>query len=107
MATAAETTETTQPVSTAGTQEEEDVLHASIKAGSVAQIVVAVIAVLGLMYLLKVVMVTTLSAVLVTFILEPVVHGLARLKIPRPVASMIAVVLIVALILGLAYFFYN
>ncbi|PYX85826.1 MAG: hypothetical protein DMG68_17090 [Acidobacteria bacterium] len=107
MSSADQITEMPQPVLSAATQEEEEVLHASIKAGSVAQIVVAVIAVLGLMYLLKVVMVTTLSAVLVTFILEPVVHGLARLKIPRPVASMIAVVLIVALILGLAYFFYN
>src|SRR5438445_10527769 len=43
-------------------EEEAEVLHASIKAGSVAQIVVAMIAVVGLIYLLKLVMVTTLSA---------------------------------------------
>ena len=107
MSTADRITEMPQPVVSAATAEEEEVLHASIKAGSVAQIVVAVIAVLGLIYLLKIVMVTTLSAVLVAFILDPVVYGLTRIKLPRPIASMIAVVLIVALVLALAYFFYS
>ena len=73
-----------QPVVSAATAEEEEILHASIKAGSAAQIVIAVVAVLGLIYFLKLVMVTTLSAVLVAFIVEPVVGGLVRLRIPRP-----------------------
>ena len=51
--------------------EETDVLHASIKAGSVAQIVVAVVAVVGLIYVLKIVLVTTLTAMLLAFVLEP------------------------------------
>lgn len=46
------------------TVEEAEVLQASIKAGSVAQIVVAAIAVIGLIYLLKFVLVTTLISVL-------------------------------------------
>jgi hypothetical protein len=54
-------------------EEEGEVLHASLKAGSVAQIVVAAIAVLGLIYLLKVVLVTTLTAMLLAFALEPLV----------------------------------
>jgi predicted PurR-regulated permease PerM len=107
MSSADRITEMPQPVVSAATAEEEEVLHASIKAGSAAQIVVAVIAVLGLIYLLKIVMVTTLSAVLVAFVLDPVVHGLTRIKLPRPIASVIAVVLIVALVLALAYFFYS
>jgi hypothetical protein len=37
----------------AASNEEEELLHASIKAGSVAQIVVAVVAVLGLLYVLN------------------------------------------------------
>src|SRR5205823_12859601 len=57
----------------AASNEEEELLHASIKAGSVAQIVVAVIAVLGLLYLLKLVMVTTLTSMLLAFVLEPLV----------------------------------
>jgi len=59
-------------------EEEAEVLHTSIKAGSVAQIVVAVIAVVGLIYFLKLVMVTTLTALLLAFILEPLVSGLNR-----------------------------
>ena len=51
--------------------EEAEILQASIKAGSAAQIVVAVIAVIGLVYLLKVVMVTTLFSILLAFVLEP------------------------------------
>jgi hypothetical protein len=40
--------------------EEAELLHASVKIGSVAQIVVAFIAVIGLIYLLKLVLVTIL-----------------------------------------------
>jgi len=107
MSSADRITEMPQPVVSATTAEEQEVLHASIEAGSVAQIVVALIAVLGLIYLVKVVMVSTLSAVLVAFVLDPVVHGLTHIKVPRPIASMIAIVLIVALVLALAYFFYS
>ena len=46
------------------TGEEEELLHASIKIGAVAQVVIAIIAAIGLIYLLKIVMVTALVAVL-------------------------------------------
>ena len=107
MATTDRITEMPQPVVSATTAEEEEILHASIKAGSVAQIVVAAVAVLGLIYLLKLVMITTLSAILVAFVLDPLVTALLRLRISRPLGAMIAVILIVALALGLAYFFYS
>jgi predicted PurR-regulated permease PerM len=68
-------------------------LHASIKAGSLAQIVVAVIAVLGLIYLLKVVLVTTLTAMLLAFALEPLVKQLCRIRIPRALGALLAVLL--------------
>src|SRR6478672_6377397 len=58
--------------------EEAEVLQASIKAGSVAQIVVAAASIIGLIYLLKLVLVTTLVSVLLAFVLEPLVRGLAR-----------------------------
>src|SRR5438270_3755703 len=54
----------TQTEVAAAVIEEAEILHASVKAGSVAQVVVAAIAVLGLIYLLKLVLVTTLSAML-------------------------------------------
>src|SRR5205807_1210994 len=77
--------------SSAAQAEEEEILHASIRAGSLAQIVVAVVAVLALAYLLKVVMVTTLTAVLLAFILDPLVSALERIKIPRSAGALIGV----------------
>jgi len=87
--------------------EEEEILHASMKAGSVAQIVVAAIAVVGLIYLLKVVLVTVLTAMLLAFALEPIVHQLGRIRIPRPVGALFAVVLLIAVAAGLSHFFYS
>jgi predicted PurR-regulated permease PerM len=87
--------------------EETEVLHTSIKAGSVAQIVVAAIAVLGLIYLLKLVLITTLTSLLLAFVLEPLVSALRRIGHPRWVGALFSVVLMVALAAGLTYFFYN
>jgi predicted PurR-regulated permease PerM len=87
--------------------EDAEILQASIKAGSVAQIVVAVIAVIGLVYLLKFVMVTTLFSILMAFILEPLVSRLARLGIPRALGALLAVALMVGMAGGLTYFFYS
>jgi predicted PurR-regulated permease PerM len=87
--------------------EEAEVLHASIRAGSIAQIVVAAIAVIGLLYLLKLVMVTTLVAILLAFVFEPLVGWFARIRVPRPAGALIAVALMVCLAGNLTYFFYN
>ena len=87
--------------------EEDEVLQASIRAGSVAQIVVAVIAAVGLVYLLKFVMVTVLSSILLAFVLEPFVSRLGRIGIPRAVGALLAVTLVVGLAGGLTYFFYS
>jgi len=87
--------------------EEAEILHASIKAGTVAQIVVAGIAVIGLLYLLKLVMVTTFVAILLAFVLEPLVGRLPRIGIPRAAGALLAVALMIALAGALTYFFYN
>ena len=97
----------TEAVTTAASNEEEEILHASIKAGSVAQVVVAVVAVLGLLYVLKLVMVTTLTSVLLAFVLEPLVSQLRRFKIPRAAGALLAVLLMVGTAASLTYFFYN
>ena len=94
------------PASSAKTEEEE-VLHASMKAGSVAQIVVAAIATVGLIYLLKVVLVTVFTAMLLAFALEPLVHQLQRIRIPRPVGALLAVLLLIAVAAGATHFFYS
>ncbi len=87
--------------------EEAEVLQASIKAGSVAQIVVAAIAFIGLIYLLKLVLITTLASILLAFVFEPLVGALARIRVPRAAGALIAVVLMVGMTGGLTYFFYS
>jgi predicted PurR-regulated permease PerM len=94
-------------VAAGANSEQEEVLQASIRAGTVAQIVMASIAVLGLIYLLKLVMITTLSSILLAFILEPLVEALWRIRIPRPLGALIAVLLMIAFALTLGYFFYS
>ena len=100
-------TENQDLLTTATVIEEAEVLHASIRAGSIAQIVVAAIAVIGLLYLLKLVMVTTLVAILLAFVVEPLVGWFARIRIPRSVGALIAVALLVGVAGNLTYFFYN
>jgi len=88
-------------------EEAEVVLHASLKAGSIAQIVVAIIAVIGLLYLLKFVMLTILAALLLAFILEPLVASLNRIGIPRGVGSLLTVALVAILIAASVYFLFG
>jgi predicted PurR-regulated permease PerM len=93
--------------STASVIEEAEILHASIRSGSIAQIVVASIAVIGLLYLLKLVMVTTLVAILLAFVFEPLVGWFARIRVPRAVGALLAVAVMLGLAGNLTYFFYN
>ena len=87
--------------------EDVETLQGSIKAGTVAQIVVAVIATIALIYLLKLVLVTTLASILLAYILEPAVAGLMRLRIPRAVGALITVSAALFLAVGISYFSYN
>jgi predicted PurR-regulated permease PerM len=87
--------------------EDVELLQSSIRLGSLAQIVVAVIAFLGLIYILKLVMVTTLASLLLAFVLEPLVIQLRRLRVPRSMAALVAVTLLIAVSVGLTDFFYS
>jgi predicted PurR-regulated permease PerM len=87
--------------------DEAEVLHASLKAGSIAQIVVAAIAVIGLLYLLKFVMVTIIAALLLAFILEPLVVQLDRVGLRRGVGALLTVALVATLAAASCYFLYN
>jgi predicted PurR-regulated permease PerM len=87
--------------------EEVEILHASIKAATVAQIVLALIAIIGLLYLLKLVWITILVSILLAYVLEPAVALLVRWRLPRWAGATIVVTLAVFLGLGLIYFSYN
>ncbi|HTZ57580.1 MAG TPA: AI-2E family transporter [Acidobacteriaceae bacterium] len=84
--------------------EEAEILHASLKAGSIAQIVVAMIAIVGLIYLLRFVMVTVLVSLLVACILDPPVSWLRRIGLPRAAGALVTLVLAAAMAGGVGYF---
>jgi len=69
-------TEVLSQVSLDQNGDQAEVLQTSIKVGTVAQVVVATIAGIGLIYLLKLVLVTTLSSMLLAYVLEPLVGWL-------------------------------
>jgi predicted PurR-regulated permease PerM len=95
------------PIAASSGVEEAEVLRGSLKAGSVAQIVVAIIATVGLLYLLKFVMVTIFIALFLAFILEPLVDLLSRVYVPRAAGALVAVVLVTGFAGGLTYFLYG
>jgi len=102
-----QTGEVRPDVNPADAEEQEQILHSSMRIGTVSQIVVAVIAVIGLLYLLKVVLVTVLVALLIAYVLEPPVSWLDLLRVPRWMGALIVVTLTVVLSLGVLYFSYN
>ena len=72
-----------------------------------AQIVVAAVALLGLIYLLKLVLVTTLTSLLLAFVLEPLVNQLNRIGLPRWAGALLGVAVMVVLATVLTFFFYT
>ena len=96
-----------QPTDRPTTEEEVELLRGSVQATVVAQFVIAIVAAVGLIYLLKLVLVTILVSALLAFALDPMVVALARIPSPRALGSAIAVLLLIALSLALTFFFYS
>lgn len=69
--------------------------------------VLATGAVLTLMYFAKPVLITVLSSVLLAYILAPLVDALERFRCPKPVASLVAVLLLCGICYGITYVSYN
>src|SRR5215469_14130581 len=65
--------------------QDPEVLHGTIKIAAVAQVVIATAAAIGLIYLLRVVLVTVLFSILLAFTLDPIVVLLAKIRVPRAV----------------------
>jgi len=86
--------------------EDAEVIHASLKAVSMGQIVVALIAIVGLLYFLRYVLVISFSAMLAAFVLEPLVAKLARIHVPRAAGALIAVLTAFAVAGALGYFLF-
>lgn len=88
-------------------EDDQEILHASIKAGSVAQVVIAIVAVLGLIYIAKLFLIVVVTSILLAFMLEPLVHGMQQIRLPRPASALVAVLLLSAAAGALTYFFYS
>ncbi len=87
--------------------EDEEALRTTIQAGTAAQIVIAVAILLALCYVAKLPLIVICVSILIAFILAPLVFLLEKIKLPRPAAAIIALVLFCAVLYGLTYFFYQ
>ncbi len=72
-----------------------------------AQIIIAVGVVLTLCYVAELVLVVVLVSTLIAFILAPVVDFFGQLSLPRSLSSLLAVLLLLALLYGMGYVSYN
>lgn len=79
--------------------------HARIQSGSVA--VIAIGCVLTMMYLAKAVLILTLVSVLIAFMLAPIVELCQRMHLPRSFGSLIAVLVMCAVLYGIFYVSYS
>src|SRR6185312_7389527 len=96
------------PAETAAELEEEhELLHANIRAASMAQVAVAVIAGIAVFYFARLPLITVSVALLIAFILEPIVNGLRKWRVPRALGALIAVLCLVAVFAAAIYVFYN
>jgi predicted PurR-regulated permease PerM len=69
-------------------------------------VILAVAAVLSLLYVAKLILIVVLTAILLSFVLAPVVDALVDLRIPRPMGTLLAVLALVGTLAGLSYFSY-
>src|SRR5947199_6102558 len=76
------------------------------KPPNAAQMVIALAAVLGILYLGKLVLVTLLVSVLLGFILEPLVGFLEHRRMPRAYGALIAMLVLTGVLYAASYFFY-
>ena len=82
-------------------------VHEELRRATITQITLALLAILAICYFAKLVLVTIFTSILIAFILEPVVRAQEKIRIPRPISSLIAVLLALGILYGLSYFFYQ
>jgi predicted PurR-regulated permease PerM len=93
----------TQAVTAVGKQRR----RATDNAASAAATVIATAVVLTICYLAKSVLITVLVAILFAFLLEPIVNLFLRIRVPRPLGALIAMLLVGGMLYGMTYAFYG
>jgi predicted PurR-regulated permease PerM len=96
----------TTPVVPATGAQADDSRLPTVPASTMAERIIALIALLGALYFGKVVIITLISAVLLAFLLEPLAGGLERYRVPRPLGAGIALAVLVGTLYVGSYFFY-
>ena len=74
---------------------------------SAATTIVAIAVVLTICYFAKPVLITLLVSILFAFLMEPIVNLFLRVRVPRPLGAMLALLLVGALLYGMTYAFYG
>jgi predicted PurR-regulated permease PerM len=82
-------------------------VHEELRKATITQITLTILAVLAICYFAKVVLVTIFASILIAFILEPIVRLLQKIRIPRAIGSLVAVLLMLGILYGLSFFFYQ
>lgn len=82
-------------------------LGGKMEAGQTALVVLATIAVVGAVYYARLPMIVVMISILLAFVLAPVVDLLQHLKLPRALASLIAVLLFLAVCVEIGSVSYN
>ena len=82
-------------------------VHEELRKATITQITLTILAVLAICYFAKLVLVPIFTSILIAFILEPIVRLQQRIRIPRAIGSFVAVLLMLGILYGLSYFFYQ
>jgi predicted PurR-regulated permease PerM len=88
-------------------KKEERKLNASLRAGAVAQVVVAGAVILAICYVAKLVLITLLISILLAFMLEPLVNLLEKVRLPRPAGAFLAILVMLVGVYAGSYFLYG
>jgi predicted PurR-regulated permease PerM len=78
-----------------------------LRAQESAMVILAIAAVLTMLYFAKLILVIVLVSILIAFVLAPLVDLLTRFSLPNALASLIAVLLLVMAVGAAAYFSYS
>jgi predicted PurR-regulated permease PerM len=94
------------PVLAAKREDERHEVRKSLNTVAGAQIVIALGVVVAICYVAKLPLITIFAATLITFVLDPIVRLLGKIRIPRAWGSALAILLMLGMLYGLSYFFY-
>ena len=90
-----------------GRLSERDDERRTLRIQAASLVILAVVAVLGLLYIAKLILVVVLTAILTSFVLAPVVDGLQALRVPRPLGAFLAVTALIVAIAAVSYLSYS